>query len=360
MQVAMFLENRGFSAIHQPVRRHARLGPGGGSVHADLLKAVHETESCFPAAVLPVHRRRGTRGPTCCRSTRRPWDNDAQFTAAKHTLEAGREKLPQGRAGLLPTLGVSVNTMWNDVEYQRRVSGAAVATGQYNSHGYSVSLSQPLFRWQNWMQYDQAKLQVAQAEAQFLQARQDLILRVAQAYFDVLYAQENLRSLQAQKSAIAQQLETGEEELRGGHRHHHRHPPKAQSPLRPVPPPQEIAAEKRSGKSSAATCRPSSAGRRGELATLRTDTTLEPPKPAQHETTGWLPPRRTPWRCRSREAQLENHGQGSEQAARRSFPHPGTWWPPAAMRCRPMVCRTNPPLPGGWLRAGFHRHRPCS
>ena len=42
-------------------------------------------------------------------------DNDAQFTAAKHTLEAGREKLPQGRAGLLPTLGVSVNTMWNDV-----------------------------------------------------------------------------------------------------------------------------------------------------------------------------------------------------------------------------------------------------
>lgn len=204
-------------------------------------------------------------------------DNDAQFTAAKHTLEAGREKLPQGRAGLLPTLGVSVNTMWNDVEYQRRVSGAAVATGQYNSHGYSVSLSQPLFRWQNWMQYDQAKLQVAQAEAQFLQARQDLILRVAQAYFDVLYAQENLRSLQAQKSAIAQQLELAKKSFEVGTATiTDTHEAQSRYDLSTA---QEIAAEsdleiKRRNLQAII-------GREaGELATLRTDTTLEPPKPA--------------------------------------------------------------------------------
>ncbi len=204
-------------------------------------------------------------------------DNDAQFTAAKHTLEAGREKLPQGRAGLLPTLGVSVNTMWNDVEYQRRVSGAAVATGQYNSHGYSVSLSQPLFRWQNWMQYDQAKLQVAQAEAQFLQARQDLILRVAQAYFDVLYAQENLRSLQAQKSAIAQQLELAKKSFEVGTATiTDTHEAQSRFDLSTA---QEIAAEsdleiKRRNLQAII-------GREaGELATLRTDTSLEPPKPA--------------------------------------------------------------------------------
>lgn len=143
-------------------------------------------------------------------------DNDAQFAAARATLEAGREKLPQGRAGLLPTLGVAVNTAWNDVDYQRRVDGAAKATGKYNNHGYTVTLSQPLFRWQNWMQYDQAKQQVAQAEAQFLQARQDLILRVAQAYFDVLYGQENLKSLQAQKAAIAQQLELAKKSFEVG------------------------------------------------------------------------------------------------------------------------------------------------
>jgi outer membrane protein len=69
-----------------------------------------------------------------------------------------------------------------------------------------VNLTQPLFRWQNFVQYDQSKLLVMQSEANFAQAGQDLILRVAQAYFDVLFAIENLRAVQANKTSIAQQL----------------------------------------------------------------------------------------------------------------------------------------------------------
>ena len=129
--------------------------------------------------------------------------NDSQFAAARAQLDAGRERIPQGRAGLLPTIGLTANTNWNDVELKRPTSAAS----QFNSNGYSLQLSQPLFRWQNLVAYDQSKLQVAQSEAVYSQARQDLILRVSQAYFDVLLAQDTLTVAQAQKKAIAEQLE---------------------------------------------------------------------------------------------------------------------------------------------------------
>jgi outer membrane protein len=71
---------------------------------------------------------------------------------------------------------------------------------------YTLSLSQPLFDYAAWQSYEQSKLSQAQAEVQFAQAQQDLIVRVAQAYFDVLTAQDNLASIQAQKSATTEQL----------------------------------------------------------------------------------------------------------------------------------------------------------
>ena len=129
--------------------------------------------------------------------------NDSQFAAARAQLDAGRERIPQGRAGLLPTIGFSANTNWNDVELKRPTS----ADSQFNSNGYTLQLTQPLFRWQNLVVYDQSKLQVAQSEAVFSQAGQDLILRVAQAYFDVLIAQDSVQLAEAQKTAIAEQLE---------------------------------------------------------------------------------------------------------------------------------------------------------
>ena len=132
--------------------------------------------------------------------------NDAQYAAARATVEAGREKMPQGLAGLLPTVNATANTVWNENRYDASNLSQQVSK-DYNTNAYNVNLTQPLFRWQNFVQYGQSKLQVVQAEATFAQASQDLILRVAQAYFDVLDAQENLRAVQANKQAIAQQLE---------------------------------------------------------------------------------------------------------------------------------------------------------
>ena len=130
--------------------------------------------------------------------------NDAQYAAARATAEAGREKLPQGLAGLLPTIGATGNTLWNENEYKAKALPRYER--DFNSHQYNVNLTQPLFRWQNIVEYGQARLQVVQTEARFAQASQDLILRVAQAYFDVLYAEENLKAVRANKQAIAQQL----------------------------------------------------------------------------------------------------------------------------------------------------------
>ena len=143
-------------------------------------------------------------------------ENDPTFAAARATLDAGREKAPQALAGLLPNVTVGGNTAWNSNEVS--YSNAPTFNGQasYNSNGYQLTLSQPLFRWQNWVGYDQAKLQVAQAEANFAQARQDLILRVAQAYFDVVYAVENLKAVRANKTAIAQQLESAKKNFEVG------------------------------------------------------------------------------------------------------------------------------------------------
>ncbi len=142
-------------------------------------------------------------------------ENDPQYLAARHQLDAGREKENQGLAGLLPVIGATGNTQWNDVENDLR-SGAGSARARYNSNAYAVNLSQPVFRWQNIAAYRQGKFQTAQAEAQFVQAQQSTILRAAQAYFDVLYAEENLRALQAQKTAIAEQLEQAKKNFEVG------------------------------------------------------------------------------------------------------------------------------------------------
>ena len=131
--------------------------------------------------------------------------SDAQYLTARANAEAGREKAPQALSGLLPALNATAHTTWNDNTYST-ASLPKNSNQSYNADGYNISLTQPLFRWQNFVQYRQGKLLVVQAEALFAQAAQELILRVAQAYFDVLYAQENLKAVRANQASIAQQL----------------------------------------------------------------------------------------------------------------------------------------------------------
>ena len=133
--------------------------------------------------------------------------SDAQYAAARAAWSAGQEKLPQGLAGLLPQASVSASTQYNDRETRSRDPAVAAVAGRFNSNSASLSVTQPLYRPQNFAAYDQAKTQVAQADSVFAQAAQDLILRVAQAYFEVLLAQDTVEFAQAQLTAIGRQLE---------------------------------------------------------------------------------------------------------------------------------------------------------
>jgi outer membrane protein len=135
--------------------------------------------------------------------------NDATFASARASLAAGRERVPQGRAGLLPTVGLSGSYGKNnsDVSQFNPLQDGFIDGGSnLRTNQYTLALSQPLFRWDRWQTYEQSKLAQAISEAQFAQAQQDLITRVAQAYFDVLSAQDTLESTRAQKSAVTEQL----------------------------------------------------------------------------------------------------------------------------------------------------------
>ncbi len=125
---------------------------------------------------------------------------DSAYASARAAYQAGLEKLPQGRSLLLPNVALSANVTGNDVD-------SPTVKRQFSTEGFTLSLSQPVYRKQNFLQYDQAKGQVNIAEAQYAAARQDLAMRVAQAYFDVLLAQDNVALAGAQKTAIAEQLE---------------------------------------------------------------------------------------------------------------------------------------------------------
>ena len=130
--------------------------------------------------------------------------NDAQYASARAALSAGMERVPQGLAGLLPQVSASGSNTRNSIE--PITSTISMPTVKVHTNTYNLTLAQPLFRWDRWETYQQSKLAQAIAEAQFAQVQQDLITRVAQAYFDVLSAQDNLGATQAQKVATTEQL----------------------------------------------------------------------------------------------------------------------------------------------------------
>jgi len=132
--------------------------------------------------------------------------NDPTYAAARANWAATQEALPQARAGLLPVLSLLGIANQQDFKENLHSDPALSFVQRFPTYSYTVSASQPLYRAQNWISYDQAKQQVSQADYVLASAQQDLILRVAQAYFDVLLAQFNMEVLQSQKAAVNENL----------------------------------------------------------------------------------------------------------------------------------------------------------
>src|SRR5437868_5207231 len=128
--------------------------------------------------------------------------NDAQFAGARSQLLATLERLPQARSGLLPQVFGSLAATRTKIDQTAPI----VSDRFINNNNWALQLSQPLFRWDRWETYKQGELAALAGEVTFTQAQLDLITRTAQAYFDVLAAQDNLYLAGAQKKAIGEQL----------------------------------------------------------------------------------------------------------------------------------------------------------
>jgi outer membrane protein len=158
--------------------------------------------------------------------------NDPLIREAEANRLAAREARPQAIAALLPQISASASKTEQETEStgqfpqeieQPAGSGNRVVFTFVNSSDsepktdrWSVDLRQSVFSWTNWIALKRASRQVAQAEADYLAAEQDLAARVAERYFDVLAAQDNLDAQQSAFEAISRQLEQAEKRFEVG------------------------------------------------------------------------------------------------------------------------------------------------
>jgi len=133
--------------------------------------------------------------------------NDPALAAARANWVATQERLPQARSLLLPNVNVTGTGNVNVYDATFNTTPKSEINGRTFGFGsLTLSASQPLYRYANKVTVDQARDQVEQSDFTLQSARQDLILRVAQAYFDVLLAQFNVELAETQKVAVSEQL----------------------------------------------------------------------------------------------------------------------------------------------------------
>lgn len=125
-------------------------------------------------------------------------DYDAGFAGARQTLLAGQEKAVQGRALLLPTIGLSAGVT--------RTDAMKPDAEAYRSSSVGVQLSQPLFDIASYTGYKKGVISSDLAGVQYQASSQQLVADVARAYFNVLLAEDVLNVTRATKKAYERQL----------------------------------------------------------------------------------------------------------------------------------------------------------
>ncbi len=148
----------------------------------------------------------GAMGEDLLQIYREAQQSDPQLAAARATWEATQERVPQARAGLLPNVSATGAANYNNYDFSAKTDPNSDFNRSYGQYNLTVSASQPLFRYQNVVLYDQAKQQVTQSDYTLVIAQQDLIIRTAVSYFDVLLAEFNVELAAQQKLAVAEQL----------------------------------------------------------------------------------------------------------------------------------------------------------
>lgn len=137
-------------------------------------------------------------------------ERDPTLRAAAAARDAALEVKPQSRSGILPTIGMNGDISRNS--YDKRNPFPTETNPTYSTNkGYSLNLTQPVFRWDRWVALDQADYLVTQAQAEYGVAEQELMVRVADRYFAVLAAQDALQVARAEKESIGRQLEQAQQ-----------------------------------------------------------------------------------------------------------------------------------------------------
>jgi outer membrane protein len=141
--------------------------------------------------------------------------NDPIYRQSVSSTMATQESKPQALSQLLPSASLTANTFNNE----QSIGGSAFGDSgdvNFNSHGYTVSVAQPLFRWDRYLSLKQTDSIIQQAEAEQLSAQQELIIRVAEVYFEVLSAIDNVEFAKAETKSLSRQLEQANQRFEVG------------------------------------------------------------------------------------------------------------------------------------------------
>jgi len=140
-------------------------------------------------------------------------ENDTVFKNAYDTYMSTAESIPQARAALLPQVTVTGQASRS---YLKVLAGGLGTNAYYANSLWQVTASQALFNYQAWAQVAQAKASVKSAQALFNDSAQDLILRTAKAYFEVLFAKDTLDFAEAKKRANKRQFDQATQRFQVG------------------------------------------------------------------------------------------------------------------------------------------------
>jgi outer membrane protein len=141
---------------------------------------------------------------------------DATLRGALADYMAAEELYPQSRANLLPDITAGGFYQRSDTKRENSTGAIPDVDSKFDTKGYDLTLNQVVFNKSLWDAMEQSEALVAQAAASYEVAKQDLIIRTAQAYFNVLGAQDNVAFTKAEKEAIGRQLEQSQERFNVG------------------------------------------------------------------------------------------------------------------------------------------------
>jgi protease secretion system outer membrane protein len=141
--------------------------------------------------------------------------HDENFLAALASHEASQELIPQAKANLLPSMNFSTLRMNNRLD--KTDAGIVQPLQTYNSNNRTLSLHQAIVRPQAHAQLEQARAQTTGARHDLARSHNELALRIASTYIDVLYAEDQLQAARAQARLLSLQRDAASRAFQEGY-----------------------------------------------------------------------------------------------------------------------------------------------